>query len=80
MFGFLVTASGRVLKYKFEQLGIIQGKTLAEITAVVGLPNSISAISEGKILRQWQATGYHIALLFDSNDICEGITHVSRQI
>jgi len=80
MFGFLVTAGGRVLKYKFEQLGIIQGKTLAEIIDVVGLPNSISALSGGKILRQWLATGYHIALLFNGNDICEGITHVSSQI
>jgi hypothetical protein len=26
-------------------------------------------------LLQWQATGYHIALQFDANGICVGVTH-----
>lgn len=69
-----VKAPGQALNKKFVSLGTLSGKTLKEITAVVGSPNAISSIGDGKTLRQWQATGYHIALIFDSNDICEGIS------
>lgn len=61
-------------KKKFVSLGTLQGKTLEEIVAVVGQPCAISAIGDGKVLRQWQATSYHIALIFDQDDICLGIS------
>ena len=66
-------------KSKFAKLGTIAGKTRAEIIAAVGQPNSVSGIGSGKTLLQWQHTSqagaYHIALRFDENDICEGVTH-----
>lgn len=61
----LVKAPGVILQNKFVGLGILKGKTKDEIISIVGPPNSISAATNGKTLCQWQATGYHIALLFD---------------
>lgn len=69
-----VKAPGASLNQKFVSLGTLKGKALSEITSVVGQPSAVSTTGNGKILRQWQATGYHIALLFDENDICEGVT------
>lgn len=76
----LVKAPGNMLQNNFAKLtqdsnGVIAGKTLAEIVAVCGNPSSVSPTGNGTILRQWMATGYHIALLFDENDVCIGITH-----
>ena len=80
--GALVAYSGLSdIKGKFASLGVLQGKLKDEILAVVGPPSSVSAMNDGKSLLQWQhiseAGGYHIALLFDHEDICEGITHES---
>lgn len=69
-----VTQAGRHLHYKFTRLGTLRGKTKAEIIEVVGPPNAISVAGEGKQLLQWQATGCHMALLFEG-DVCLGITH-----
>lgn len=68
-----VQAPGASLNKKFVSLGHLPGKTLQEITVVAGAPSAVSAVGNGQILRQWQATSYHIALLFDENDICLGI-------
>lgn len=69
------------LKSKFANLGTLSGRTKAEIIAAVGQPSSVSSTGDGKTLLQWQhvseAGGYHIALLFDAHDICEGVTHES---
>jgi len=62
------------LQSKFSNMGTIAGKTKAEILLLVGPPNSISALPEGKELLQWQCPGYHIALRF-SEDVCEGVVH-----
>ena len=70
----LVRAPGQSLNQKFVALGTLSGKTYSEIVAKVGAPSATSAMAGGKTLRQWQATGYHIALIFDKDDICEGIT------
>lgn len=72
-----VRTPGNSLNQKFVSLGTLQGKTLAEITAVCGQPSSVSITATGT-LRQWIATGYHIALLFDKDDMCVGITHESH--
>lgn len=65
----------------FASLGEVPGKTRSEIEAVVGPPSSISGMPNGGTLLQWQivnqAGGYHIAMAFDADGICEGITHES---
>jgi len=33
----------------------------------------VSNIFDGTVLLQWQASGYHICLLFDSENICLGV-------
>ena len=72
------TAPGRSLNNKFISLGTLQGKTLKEITDVCGNPNSYSSTidADGNPIKiiQWMATGYHIVLLFDTNDICLGVS------
>ncbi len=73
----IVKEPGRSLQRKFVSLGNLVGKNKNEITSVAGLPNSISAASNGKTICQWMATGYHIALLFNG-DICEGVTYEYR--
>ena len=75
----MVKAPGDLLQQKFAKLtedsnGVIAGKTLSEVKAVCGAPSAVSAIGDGKTLYQWQATSYHIALIFDENDICVGIS------
>lgn len=78
-----VKAPGTLLQTKFSMLtkdtnGTIAGKTLDEIVKACGQPNSVSAMGDGKTLRQWQSTGYHIALLFDENDVCLGVSSETK--
>jgi hypothetical protein len=68
-------SEGDGLHKKFISLGVLAGKTEAEITEAVGLPVSRSAMVDGGVLLQWQASGFHIALIFDENRICKGISH-----
>ena len=75
-----VKAPGTLRQTKFSMLtkdtnGVIAGKTLDEIVKTCGQPSAVSAMGDGKTLRQWQSTGYHIALLFDENDVCLGISN-----
>ncbi len=67
-----VKTPGKVLAQKFVSLGDMSGKTYTEIKKVVGTENSVSRTtnSDGEVvtIRQWMATGYHIVLLFDSED------------
>ena len=69
-----VRAPGRSLGNKFASLGNVQGKSYREIVAICGAPTSVSTVEGGKLC-QWMATGYHIALLFDADDKCLGISH-----
>ncbi len=74
-----VKAPGNALQQKFASLtkdtnGIIAGKKLSEIQAVCGAPNAVSSLGNGQKLCQWQATSYHIALVFDENDVCVGVS------
>jgi hypothetical protein len=69
-----VRASGRELQRRFIALGVMTGKTKAEIVAAVGPPSSISQLPDGKMLLQWIASGYHIALRFDGEKF-DGVTH-----
>jgi hypothetical protein len=60
--------------WRLRSLGNIVGMTSAEIVAIMGTPNGRSAAGAGTLL-QWLQPGYHVALRFDANDRCEGITH-----
>ena len=78
-----VRAPGDVLQTKFANLtkdtnGVIAGKTYDEIVAACGTPSSVSPTGTGGKLCQWMATGYHLALLFDENNICTGISHEAK--
>lgn len=78
--GYLITsavvrAPGVSLSKKFVSLGTLVGKSYSQISRVCGPCTSVSALNDGKKLYQWMATGYHIALIFDENDICEGVSH-----
>ena len=79
LIGAMVKAPGSMLQTKFAQLtadtnGVVAGKTLEEVKKACGSPSSVSAMGNGQTLYQWQATGYHIALVFDENDVCVGIS------
>ena len=76
----MVKAPGALMQAKFSNLtsssgGVIAGKTYDEIVAACGTPTSQSPVGDGHRLCQWMATGYHIALLFDENNVCLGISH-----
>lgn len=78
-----VKAPGSLLQTKFAMLtkdtdGVIAGKTYNEIVAACGSPVSVSPTGDGGKLCQWMATSYHIALLFDENDVCLGISHEAK--
>ena len=72
-----MTGPGRRLCEQFKSLGDMTGKTVDEITSVVGPPTSRSAMAHGQMLFQWQATGYHIAMMFSAEGRMLGITHES---
>jgi hypothetical protein len=75
--GAAVKSPGRALQKRFVSMGDMRGKAFTEISAVVGVPQSISAMPDGGKVAQWLSTGYHIALVFDEKDICQGISHQS---
>ena len=65
---------------KFAQIGNLAGRSLKEITSVVGPPNSITPVNPGITSYQWIRTsawtgGFHIQLIFDKNGICGGVAH-----
>lgn len=74
IFALLRAATTENVQNEFQRLGTLKGKSKREIILSVGPPNSVSALSHGKSLLQWQRNGYHIALIFDG-EICEGVTH-----
>jgi len=69
-----VGRQGNRLHKKFIGLETLVGKTEEEIINAVGAPTSRTAMLDSALL-QWQSTGYHIALIFDENSICKGISH-----
>lgn len=68
-----VRSPGASLSGKFKKMGVLRGKTFAEISRVVGAPTSVQYTSDGSI-RVWSRATYTIALIFDSNDICQGVS------
>jgi hypothetical protein len=70
-----VRAPGRALQARIVRLGDLRGWTRDDLTEYVGPPQAVSAQPGGKVLLQWMAAGYHIALLFDKDGVCEGVSH-----
>lgn len=68
-----VRSPGAVLSNKFRNMGVLRGKSFAEIKRVVGAPTSVQYTSDGSI-RVWSRSTYTIALIFDSNEICQGVS------
>ena len=67
------------LQRKFATMGTIAGRNYDEIVQAVGLPKSRGQQPFGNFLCQWMSIRpmYHIALIFDQNGVCGGVTHES---
>lgn len=69
---------GLKMANKFQKLGNIRGKPIAEIVGKVGKPNSVSAMTDGQ-LYQWIKTGifggYHYSISVDADGNAIGYTH-----
>jgi hypothetical protein len=72
---YLFRAPGRALKRRFVALGTLKGKTRKEIERAIGQASQETPLPDGRTLLQWRATGYHIALVFDTRGRCDGVTH-----
>ena len=68
-------APGRALRKRFIALGTLKGMTRREIVKAVGEPSTETTLPDGRMLLQWRATGYHIALVFEEDGRCFGVTH-----
>jgi hypothetical protein len=72
---YVFRAPGRALRKRFMALGTLKGMTRREIVNAVGEPGTETPLPDGRTLLQWRATGYHIALVFETNGRCVGVTH-----
>ena len=75
MVPYVFRAPGRALHKQFVALGTLTGMTRTEIVRAVGQPATETTLPDGRTLLQWRATGYHIALVFEKNGRCFGVTH-----
>ena len=63
------------LRKKFTQLGTLKGLNYKQIVAAVGKgANSIQHVSDGSV-RVWVSMDYRITLLFDTDDVCLGVSN-----
>lgn len=62
------------LSWRLRTLGNVTQRSMDEVISWLGEPNSRSG-GGSYILLQWQRTGFHIGLKFNSNKKCLGITH-----
>ena len=58
-----------------NKLGTVTGKHLNDIINIIGNPQSSSINNNNTITYQWITPGIHLVLLFDSNNVCLGVTH-----
>ena len=72
---YVFRSPGRALKKRFVSLGTLKGKSRAEIERAAGPAAQQTPLPDGRTLLQWRATGYHIALVFDTRGRCDGVTH-----
>lgn len=51
-----------------------RGRRLAEVMALLGGPaQDVQVLPDGRILRTWQESGYVLTLIFDAQDVCQGV-------
>jgi hypothetical protein len=72
---YVFRAPGRALRKQFVALGSLKGRTRREIEKAVGPAAQETELPDGRILLQWRTTGYHIALVFEKDGRCFGVTH-----
>jgi hypothetical protein len=66
---------------RLQAAGVLIGRPLEEILAILGRVSSRSSIGNGQTLYQWMSisTGwspsYHYSLIFDRYQICAGLEH-----
>lgn len=72
---YVVRAPGRALRRRFVALGKLPGRTRKEIEKAVGPAAQETPLPDGRTLLQWRAMGYHIAIAFEKNGRCVGVTH-----
>ena len=72
---FVFRAPGRALHKQFRALGSLKGRSRKEIEKAVGPAAQETELPDGRILLQWRATGYHIAIVFEKDGRCVGVTH-----
>jgi hypothetical protein len=65
---------GRELARSFSDMGNLVGKTKDDFIAAAGRPSSISQ-GHGYTLMQWQETGYHVAIVFNSDGTFRNVQH-----
>ena len=75
MVPYVFRSPGRALRKRFIALGTLKGRTRRDIVKAVGEPATETTLPDGRTLLQWRATGYHIALVFEKNGRCFGVTH-----
>jgi hypothetical protein len=71
-----VRSPGISMQNRFARLGRLDGRHVTEITSACGSPTGRSAYADGMSLWQWQATGFHVALLIDPQGYCRKVTHM----
>jgi hypothetical protein len=71
----VVTKAGD--EQKFSRLNTFQGKTKEEIIQIVGQPNSITELPDGRQLVQWVFAGLPLTVVFDSKGMYQGIDAAS---
>lgn len=72
---YIYRAPGRRLRKQFIALGRLPGRTRREIEKAVGPAAQETPLPDGRTLLQWRTTGYHIAIVFEKNGRCFGVTH-----
>lgn len=60
------------LRRKFQSLGDLHGKSMAEITAVAGQPKSAVPLGDNQANYSWDVPQYRMILQF-KDDICQGV-------
>jgi hypothetical protein len=72
---YLFRSPGRALRKQFIALGSLTGRSRRDVERAVGPAAQATALPDGRTLLQWRATGYHIALVFEPDGRCVGVTH-----
>jgi hypothetical protein len=73
------TDSELELSWRLRCLGNVLGRPMRNVEGFLGMPNHRSSMPHGGSLLQWHRPGYHIALRFSSDKLCEGITSQHMQ-